>query len=93
MCISLSMDNDGPSDRADKGKVLEFLKKEDATFLNFLVLNFNRDAVRFARRLGLEGAIPHMALFDKSGKKVWDSEQKRLSNSDLDKLIEEQLAK
>ncbi|QJW92889.1 TlpA family protein disulfide reductase [Frigoriglobus tundricola] len=93
-CMSVSLDNDGPGDgRADKQKVINFLKKHGAKFPNYLLANYQKDAVKVGRRFGLEGSIPFVALFDKTGKKVWDREQKELTDEELDKLIESELAK
>ena len=92
-CMSVSLDNDGPGTPTDKEKVLDFLKAKGASFPNFLLVDYAKDAVQVGRRFGLEGGIPFVALFDKTGKKVWDRGQKELSDRELDKLIESELAK
>lgn len=87
-CMSLSLDK--PKDRP---AALAFLKRHEAAFPNFVLVEPARDADRIEKRFGYGGGIPHMALFDKAGKKVWDREQRELSDRELDRLIESQLAK
>jgi len=92
-CMSVSLDMNGPRGATDKNEVLDFLKKREASFPNFLLIEEAKDADRISQRFGMGDSIPFMALFDKSGKRVWDSEQKNLSDKELDKLIETELAK
>jgi thiol-disulfide isomerase/thioredoxin len=93
VCMSVSCDNFGPSGQAEPKEVLEFLKSKGATFPNFLLLRAQKNVEGVGRRFGFEGSLPFVALFGKDGEKVWDSEQKNLKDSQLDKLIEAELAK
>jgi len=93
ICMSVSLDQEGPRGSYDKQKVLKFLQEKNATFPNFILLGYQEDAEKVGRRFGLEGGIPFLSLIGKNGNKVWDSETKKLSEEQLNKLIEEQLAK
>ncbi len=92
VCISVSLDKEGrnPTDRPD---VVEFLQERGATFTNFLLTGYRQDAEQVGRRFGFDGSLPFVALFGKDGKKVWDIDQKELTDEELDKLIESELAK
>jgi thiol-disulfide isomerase/thioredoxin len=92
-CVSVSMDKEGPKGSYDKEKVLKFLKEQGATFPNLIVLDPDGDEEKLNKRFGKEGAIPFQALFNKKGEKVWDSEQKKLKDEELVKLIEDELAR
>jgi thiol-disulfide isomerase/thioredoxin len=92
-CVSVSMDKEGPKGSYDKEKVLKFLKEQDALFGNFIVLNPDDDEEKLNKLFGKEAGIPFMALFNKEGKRVWDSEQKALKDEELVKLLEAELAK
>jgi thiol-disulfide isomerase/thioredoxin len=64
--ISLSTD-----DAEDGDEVFAFLQKQKATFTN---LHMPLDASGFQwlkEKIGHRGSIPHAALFDRSGKRVW----------------------
>ena len=93
VCVSVCLDKVGGWDKLtyNKGDVLAFLKDNRATFLNYVATD--PDDEELSRRFGLDGGIPFMTLFDKTGARVWDTEQKRLSNRELDELIETELAK
>jgi thiol-disulfide isomerase/thioredoxin len=88
VCMGLSMD-----DAKQKKEVGRFLATHDAAFANFLLVEGGKDEDRIVERFGYNNAIPFMALFDKSGAKVWDSGHKPLTDDGLDRLIETQLAK
>jgi thiol-disulfide isomerase/thioredoxin len=87
---AISVSLDVPKDRE---RVLSFLKGQDATFRNFILTDPAESEDRVVARFGYGGSIPHKALFDKSGNRVWDSQQERLSDGQLDRLIESELAK
>ncbi len=93
LCASVSLDPRGKEEKYDKDSVGNFLKEKDAAFPNFVLREYAADDEKINKRFGLDGGIPFMVLFDKTGKRVWDSEQKELNNAELDKLIEEELAK
>jgi thiol-disulfide isomerase/thioredoxin len=100
VCVSVSMDPRGEKDKYDKDAVLNFLKEKDATFTNYVLLGFTKDVDLVEKRFGLEGGIPFMVLFDKAGRRLWTSEEwaekgwsEEKYNAELDKMIEEQLAK
>jgi thiol-disulfide isomerase/thioredoxin len=92
-CVSVSMDREGPKKAYDKEKVLKFLKEQDAVFANFIIDDPDADEKKLNQRFGKEGGIPFMAVFGKDGKKVWDSEQKKLKDEEIVKLIEDELSK
>lgn len=93
VCVSVSMDKEGPAKEYDKENVLNFLKAKGAGFPNYVLLDYKDAAAKIGRRFGLAGGVPFMALFGKDGKKVWDSEAKALKDDGLDRLIEAELAK
>jgi thiol-disulfide isomerase/thioredoxin len=88
VCFSVSLD-----EPHDHGRVLSFLQERGATFPNFLLTDFDENEKHLAAQFGYAGLIPHMALFDKTGQRVWDKKQKNLSESQLHRLIESELAK
>ncbi|MCS6865715.1 MAG: TlpA family protein disulfide reductase [Gemmata sp.] len=88
VCISVSLDHPH-----DHDKVLTFLQEREATFANFLLCDFDDNEKNLAAQFGYAGYIPHMALFNKAGQRVWDKKQKNLSESQLHRLIETELAK
>lgn len=94
ICVSLSVDRYN-EETYDRAKVLEFLKEKGATFPNFIVADKKKDEDAFVELLGGDFyAVPYMVMFDRTGKKVWTSEEKpKLSDEQLDKLIEAELAK
>lgn len=93
VCVSVSMDPKGKEDKYDKDSVLKFLKDKGAAFPNFVLLGYQADEEKVMKRFGLDGGIPFQALFSKDGKRVWTSEEKELTDEELDKLIEAELAK
>jgi thiol-disulfide isomerase/thioredoxin len=92
VCVSVSMDK-STKNGYDKDKVLAFLKKQEAGFTNVILLDPRGDEVKLTDRFGIEGGIPFMAVFGKDGKQVWNSEQKKLTDEELTKLLETELAK
>jgi thiol-disulfide isomerase/thioredoxin len=88
VCVSVSLDRPGSEPQAR-----EFLEHHRARFQNFLLTDRARDADRVIERYGYGGSIPHMALFDKTGARVWDRQQERLGTPALHRLIERELAK
>jgi thiol-disulfide isomerase/thioredoxin len=88
VCMSASLD-----DADDKEMALKFLKEKGAAFPNFLLTATGKVVEqKLEDRYGLEGGIPHMAVFSRSGEKVWDSRKKK-SEKELDALIEAELVK
>ena len=94
VCVSVSMDKYGDSDDYKQEKVLKFLKDKKAEFPNFILADPKKDEEGYMKLLGDFSAIPYMVIFDRSGKKVWSSDQKpKLDDEQLEKLIEDELAK
>ncbi|HEY1186421.1 MAG TPA: redoxin family protein [Gemmata sp.] len=93
VCVSVCLDKVGGWDKLgyDRAEVLKFLQKKGATFPNFVATG--RTDEQLSERFGLGNSIPYVTLFDKNGKRVWDSGQDDLSDSELHKLIETELAK
>ncbi len=93
VCISLSMDKLTPT-TYKKEAVLDFLKKKNATFPNYVTLDPDQDEKPLTKFLGEDfKLIPYMVIFDKAGRRVWNSSDKPLSDEQLEKQIEELLAK
>jgi hypothetical protein len=44
-----------------------------------VLLGYQADEEKVAKRFGLDGGIPFQALFGKDGKRVWHSEEKELT--------------
>jgi thiol-disulfide isomerase/thioredoxin len=86
VCMSVSLNEpDGKKD------ALTFLNEKRAEFPNFLLIQRPQDERRLVEYFGYDGGIPFMAMFDKTGKKVWDGRPS--SDRQLDVLIEKQLVK
>ena len=84
--ISLSVD-----DSDDKDAALEFLKKQKATFQNFLLEDKDRNEKAGDDKL-YHSAPPIMHVFDREGKKVKTLEGKKEA-AGLDDLVKELLKK
>ena len=93
VCVSVSLDKEGPAKEYDKEKVLKFLKEKEAGFPNYILLDYKDTEAKVTKRFGLDGGIPFMVMFGKDGKSVWNSEEKALKDDELAKLIEAELAK
>src|SRR5688572_22568012 len=63
VCVSVSMDKEGPKGSYDREKVLKFLKEQDAVFPNFIIADPDGDEKKLNARFGKEGGIPFMAVF------------------------------
>ena len=97
VCVSISMDKAGPGDEYKQEKVLDFLKEKEAAFPNFIVANPEADEKKIEARFGEFSGIPYMVVFDKTGRRAWDSASSpfppKESAEKLEKLIQDQLAK
>ncbi len=95
VCVSLSVDKYGDPEKYEQAKVLKFLTEKGATFPNFIVADRKKDEEPFVALLaGDFYAAPYMVMFDRAGKKVWTSDEKpKLTEEQLDKLIEAELSK
>ncbi|MBP3953716.1 TlpA family protein disulfide reductase [Gemmata sp. G18] len=93
VCLSVSMDKTWERKKGsyDKDRVLKFLEEKSATFPNFIATE--RDDELYGRLFGLEHSIPFQVLFGKDGTRVWTREEKELTEAELNKLIESELAK
>lgn len=83
----ISLSTDTP---ADGGKVIAFLKKQNATFLN---LHMPLDAAAqkgLQEKFAYHNAIPHAVLFDRTGSRVWAGHP---MDPKLTSLIETELTK
>jgi thiol-disulfide isomerase/thioredoxin len=96
-CISVSMDKLGPADEYKQEKVLAFLKQKGATFPNYIAADPEADEKKINARFGEFAGIPYMVVFDKTGRRVWDSESTPIPAKEfaekVEKLIQDQLAK
>ena len=94
VCVSVSMDKLTPT-TYKKAAILDFLQKKGAAFPNFVVLEPEDDEKALAGLFTEDyRLIPLMVIFDKAGRRVWNSgEGPKLTDEQLDKKIEELLAK
>lgn len=91
VCMTISMDRP-----TDKPAALAFLKEKDAKFPNLILLGAAADADKeLFQRFGFEGGLPHVALFARDGRKVWDSsvDDRPKTDKELEQLVEAELAK
>jgi thiol-disulfide isomerase/thioredoxin len=88
-CVSVSLDKQNFQD-----EVLTFLKNRRATLTNFLWIDqAPEDQRAFKGRYHYQGGIPHMAVFGRSGKLVWNSSEMPMPHDLVDDLIRDELAK
>jgi thiol-disulfide isomerase/thioredoxin len=94
VCVSVSLDLLGDKEAYKKEKVLTFLKGKGAAFPNFIAADPDDDK-QLEVVLGEDfRLLPYMVIFDKAGRRVWDSSNgPELKDDQLDKKIEELLAK
>jgi thiol-disulfide isomerase/thioredoxin len=93
VCVSVSLDKLQPEGYT-RDKVLDFLKEKGAAFPNFVVADPDEDEKVIAGSLGEDFTLlPYMALFDRSGRRVWgSSDRPKLTDEQLEKKIEGLLA-
>jgi thiol-disulfide isomerase/thioredoxin len=72
-CVSVSMDRMGAVPGSHE-EILDFLQKKGATFPNFVVADPRADDTQLSKKFGWDGPLPHLALFDRSGNRVWTSD-------------------
>ena len=85
--IGVSLDNPEGADQ-----VQEFLKQQNATFTN-IIMQFDEVTQKgLQKRLGYQGGIPHAALFDRSGRRVWSGSPAR-DAKELAARLQEELVK
>ena len=81
----------------DKDKALELLKKMDATGPNYLLADAEEEATekKLLSLLGYEPLfLPHTAIFDRGGRRVWDSTAgPEMTDEQIEKKVQELLAK
>jgi hypothetical protein len=90
--MSLSLDKLSPDDTFKPEYVLKFLKDKGAEFPNFIVSEPKKDEDALLKLLGEYSIIPYMVMFDRQGRKIWASDEKKITDEQLNKLLEEQLA-
>lgn len=83
--IAVSLDDPGSEDQ-----VKAFLADQGATFTNIIMKFDEASQEGMQKRLGYRGGIPHAALFDRTGKRVWTG---HTGSPELAKLIQEEIAK
>ena len=92
VCMSVSMDPQGRDEdyRKENGrdKVLAFLNGKKAAFPNFIVADPDADEKRLAEVFGKGPGIPYVAVFDKAGRRVWDSASNPTRDADLASRVE-----
>jgi thiol-disulfide isomerase/thioredoxin len=94
VCVSVSMDRLTPT-TYKKDAIVAFLNKKQAAFPNYIVLEPEDDEKSLGKLLTEDyRLIPLMVIFDKAGRRTWTSgDGPQLSDAELDKKIEELLAK
>jgi thiol-disulfide isomerase/thioredoxin len=95
VCVSVSMDKLGPLDDFKKDKVLAFLKEKNAAFPNYIAVDPEADEKALAATFGDGCALlPYLVIFDKAGRRAWDSDTgPKMTDEQIDKKVEELLAK
>jgi thiol-disulfide isomerase/thioredoxin len=97
-CVSVSFDRSGPVPGSQE-EILDFLKQKGATFPNFVLTDPRADDAQLSEKFGWGGMLPHLTLFDRSGKRVWTSEDIPLGLDEagrtkvVDDRVKEELAK
>lgn len=95
VCMSVSEDRDG-GPPYNRERVLAFLRKHDARFPNFVLDNLKEDEPELKRRFGLGDSLPFVAILDRSGKVVWNTENdvKRVKHvqEELDAFLDAYMA-
>jgi thiol-disulfide isomerase/thioredoxin len=92
VCMSLSLDKLGPEDSYKPEAVVKFLKDKGAEFPNYVIAEPKKDEEGLLKLLGEYSAIPYMAMYDRLGRRIWSSDEKKLTDEQLNKLIEEKLS-
>lgn len=93
VCMSVSMDKLGAAEQYSKDKVLKFLQEKRATFPNFILIQPDKEEEALVKLIGDCFLIPHLALFDRQGRRIWTSaDGPELTDEQLDKKIEQLLA-
>lgn len=93
VCMSVSMDKLGAAEQYSKEKVLKFLQEKRAVFPNFILSQPDKEEEALVKLIGDCFLIPHLALFDRQGRRVWTSaDGPELNDEQLDKKIEQLLA-
>jgi thiol-disulfide isomerase/thioredoxin len=97
VCVSVSMDKQGVPEDYSRDKVLDFLKGKKAAFPNFILADPDADEGKLAAAFGKGPGIPYVVVFDKAGRRVWDSESNPTRDADLaarvEAVVREQLAR
>lgn len=89
--VTMSLDKGRRGYKIDK--VLDFLSDNGATCTNFIVAEAGTDGPDIVKKFGIGDSIPYLTMFDKKGKRIWDSNSKPLSEKDLAVLVEIELAR
>ena len=94
-----AMDGD-PVTAQKKDKILAFLKDKGAAFPNFVVTDHKAaaDGLKATFGFGMD-SLPYMAVFSRTGERVWDSDSHLLkadkfpTDADVDEVVGRELAK
>ncbi|MBX9622212.1 MAG: TlpA family protein disulfide reductase [Gemmataceae bacterium] len=97
VCVSVSLDKQGPAEEYSKDKVLDFLKGKKAAFKNVILTDPDADEEALAKDFGKGAGVPYVVVFDKAGRRVWDNESTNTKDADLpgkvEAVVKEQLAR
>jgi thiol-disulfide isomerase/thioredoxin len=94
VCVSVSLD-----DAEDLDKVKAFLFEKKAKFPNFVIRPTSAEDKLMAKKFNYDYTLPQMALFNRKGERVWDSNTDSLSKElpvfieKLDTLVKAELDK
>ncbi|MBX9582127.1 MAG: TlpA family protein disulfide reductase [Gemmataceae bacterium] len=97
VCVGVSLDKQGPAEEYSRDKVSAFLKGKKAGFKNVILADPDADEGKLAEAFGKGAGIPFVVVFDKAGRRAWDSESSRTKDADLaarvEAVVKEQLAR
>lgn len=73
VCVSVDMDRLGGG-KYDREQAFGFLKKQNATFPNFVMTDPEADDKALEAAFGEDfRLLPYLVMFDRGGRRVWDS--------------------
>jgi thiol-disulfide isomerase/thioredoxin len=77
-CVSVSLDDVEEKDAAHK-----FLAEHRAAFPNVLIKPSSAEEKLMEKKFGYDGTLPQMAIFAKTGERVWDSNSTPIREKEL----------
>lgn len=71
--------------------VLKFLTDQKAVSANYVADVADKKAL--TKQFGLSDSIPYLTLYDRGGKRIWDSDSRELTEAQLAELVESEVKK